>query len=63
MSGAKRLSVGELSEEAKGLKGKAYLDAVAKEFAAEHQVNEGSESDNEETSDKLESVEEKDIEE
>ncbi len=52
MSGAARLSVGELSVEAKGKKGKAYLDAVYAEFSPEHQVNEGSEEDNEETSDK-----------
>jgi hypothetical protein len=59
MSGAKRLAVSELSEEAKGLKGKAYLDAVEKEFKQDHVVNEGSEEDNEETSDKVDAVQEK----
>lgn len=58
MSGSHSLSTGELSIEAKGLKGKAYLDAVAKEFSPEHQVNEGSLEDNAKTSDKLEPVKE-----
>lgn len=53
MSGEHRLAVSELSLEAKGKKGKEYLDAVAKEMTGTHAQNEGSESDNEATSDKL----------
>ena len=52
MSGAHNLGVGELSEEAKGLKGEAYLEAVEEEMTGDHAVNEGSEEDNKETSDK-----------
>ncbi len=63
LSGAHNLGVGELSEEAKGLKGEAYLKAVEAEMTGDHAANEGSLEDNEQTSDKLESVQEKDIKE
>lgn len=46
MSGAHRLGVGELSEEAKGLKGEAYLKAVEAEMTGDHAANEGSKEDN-----------------
>lgn len=50
--GAHNLAVSELTEEAKGKRGKEYLDAVSKEFG-DHRINEGSEEDNAQTSDKL----------
>ncbi len=46
MSGAHNLGVGELSVEAKGLKGEAYLKAVEEEMTGDHAANEGSSEDN-----------------
>lgn len=53
MSGAHRLAAAELTKNAKDLKGDAYLNAVEAEMTGEHVVNEGTEKDNKETSDKI----------
>lgn len=51
--GVHQLQVSELTIEAKGKKGEAYLQAVEDEMTGDHPTNEGSEEDNKETSDKL----------
>ena len=51
MGGAHRLAVAELSKSKS--KGKQYLKEVESEMTGKHVVNEGTESDNKSTSDKL----------
>lgn len=52
MSGAHRLANSELAIKAKGKTGEAYLNAVEEEMTGDHAADEGSEQDNEETTDK-----------
>lgn len=51
MSGAHRLAVSELSVKSK-TSGQAYLNQVGDEMSSEHLANEGSEEDNQQSSDK-----------